>query len=530
MKKRTKLLSLLLICALAVAMILPGVPAKVEADTLITIEFTGATSVDSSNSKVVYSVDGEPIELSVTGTIDSWNETNKQLVVSDAQLNSFKLGTTEENRNKINISAAGTVLQWSGDNEVNFSEVNLNGGNFISVEVAAVQNQGNNDQGNNPGNDPGNDPGNNQQPEDPGMNFALQIRVGNITKVVTAEDNVIQVEEENLENLSFWVEEFRDLNDGTVIPLQNVGNNSGAQDAEGRNPLEVGTTERTEHQWVVNLQYHNEDDPVEENRNCPPFYYVNLTFISANYNGVKLDFSKKPDMYQDTVYPDKVDITGTTAESPAVTGVYYDADDFTLSGVNGTAVSSIAVTGGIPASAVTITGNTVKFNSGYYATIPLTITLANGTVGYLSVERLGMEIRSVHPGIGSWPNVLHGSQNGSDVTTASGANTYNVVAVFYYDGTKSYADYNVIANLTFADGHTETKVVSGFGEKASAGDGGATKGGDYLVWSGASADAMPTSVSCTAVKAGATGGSNFGGALFGAGKGVTKTKQGTEYK
>ncbi len=379
-------------------------------------------------------------------------------------------------------------------------------------------------------NAPGNDPGNNQQPGDPGMNFALQIRVGNITKVVTAEDNVIQVEEENLENLSFWVEEFRDLNDGTVIPLQNVGNNSGAQDAEGRNPLEVGTTERTEHQWVVNLQYHNEDDPVEENRNCPPFYYVNLTFISANYNGVKLDFSKKPDMYQDTVYPDKVDITGTTAESPAVTGVYYDADDFTLSDVNGTAVSSIAVTGGIPASAVTITGNTVKFNSGYYATIPLTITLANGTVGYLSVERLGMEIRSVHPGIGSWPNVLHGSQNGSDVTTASGANTYNVVAVFYYDGTKSYADYNVIANLTFADGHTETKVVSGFGEKASAGDGGATKGGDYLVWSGASADAMPTSVSCTAVKAGATGGSNFGGALFGAGKGVTKTKQGTEYK
>ena len=57
-QKRTKLLSLLLICALAVAMILPGVPAKVEADTFITIEFTGATSVDSSNSKVVYSVDG----------------------------------------------------------------------------------------------------------------------------------------------------------------------------------------------------------------------------------------------------------------------------------------------------------------------------------------------------------------------------------------------------------------------------------------------------------------------------------------
>ena len=97
----------------------------------------------------------------------------------------------------------------------------------------------------------------------------------------------------------------------------------------------------------------------------------------------------------------------------------------------------------------------------------------------------------------------------------------NIIATFYYDATQSYQDYNIVANLVFADGSTKTVVVAGCGEKTCETDS-ALKGGDYLVWSG-KADEAPVSASVTAVKAGATSGNTFGGACFGAGTGVSKT-------
>jgi prepilin-type processing-associated H-X9-DG protein len=81
----------------------------------------------------------------------------------------------------------------------------------------------------------------------------------------------------------------------------------------------------------------------------------------------------------------------------------------------------------------------------------------------------------------------------------------------------------MVANLTFADGHCETKVVSGYGETSNASDP-SLKAGDYLVWSGASDSAAPVKVSVTAVKHGATSSAKFGGALFGGGSGITVEK------
>lgn len=297
--------------------------------------------------------------------------------------------------------------------------------------------------------------------------------------------------------------------------LINVGNKSGVTDSQGRNPLEIQTIKSSENSVTLSWNYHVEDDPA--NNGAPGFYIINVTIVGKDYSGLKIDAGAKPDMYDNTVYTDKVDIVSTTAEKPAKTAVYYGNGTVDLSTVNGTSnISKIEVVTGTNPKAVTITGTSVKFNSPYYASIPLKVTLSDGTTGYLTVDRLGLELRDY----GNTGNTLHGSHVGTSISSAPGVGEKNIIATFYYDAAQSYEDYNIVANLVFADGSTKTVVVAGYDEKTCETDS-RLKGGDYLVWSGKASE-EPVSVSVTAVKAGATSGSAFGGACFGAGTGVTK--------
>ncbi len=298
--------------------------------------------------------------------------------------------------------------------------------------------------------------------------------------------------------------------------LINVGNKPGVKDSEGRNPLAIQTIDSTKNSVTLNWEYHVEDDPT--NSGAPGFYIINVTIAGKDYEGMKIDAGAKPDMYDDTVYTDKVDIGSSTADAPAKTAVYYGNDAIDLSTVDGAKnISKIEVVTGTNPKAVTITGTSVKFNSPYYASIPLQVTLSDGTIGYLTVDRLGLELRDY----GNTGNTLHGSHVGTSISSAPGVGEKNIIATFYYDAAQSYQDYNIVANLVFADGSTKTVVVAGYDEKTCETDS-RLKGGDYLVWSG-KADEAPVSASVTAVKAGATSGSAFGGACFGAGTGVSKT-------
>lgn len=315
---------------------------------------------------------------------------------------------------------------------------------------------------------------------------------------------------------------------GTPYTLNGVGNGryATAKDVQNRDVLQlipVGNEGNTAVQWVIGMQYHGNDDEPDAcdktNTNVPSFYITQVVFKSTAQVGVKITSGAKPNMYDDTVYPSEINIAGTTAAAPAQTAVYYDSTSFTIDEANGTPVSAIQVASGFPANAVTINGNTVSFNSGYYTSIPLQVTLADGTVGFLQVQRLGIEIRKT---VAVNPMVYHGNENGVDMSTIAGAKPFNVVAVFYYDAAKSYTDYDMVANITNADGSRETKVIEGFHEALCSDP--SLKGGDYLIWSGDSPDAMPASVSVTAVKHSAAGGGTFGGALFGGGAGVTATK------
>ena len=285
-------------------------------------------------------------------------------------------------------------------------------------------------------------------------------------------------------------------------------------DSQGRNPLEIQTIDSSENSVTLSWNYHVEDDPV--NSGAPRFYILNVTIAGKGYEGIKIDTGAKPDMYDDTVYSDTVDIGSSTADAPAKTAVYYGNDSIDLSTVGGAkTISKIEVVTGTNSKAVTITGTSVKFNSPYYASIPLQITLSDGTTGYITVDRLGLELGDY----GNTGNTNHGSQPGTAISSAPGAGEKNIIATFYYGATQSYADYNIVANLVFANGSTKTVVVAGYGEKECVDS--TLKGGDYLVWSG-KADETPVSASVTAVKAGATSSNAFGGACFGAGTGVSK--------
>lgn len=299
------------------------------------------------------------------------------------------------------------------------------------------------------------------------------------------------------------------------IVLTNVGNKSGVTDSQGRNPLAIQTIDSTKNSVTLNWEYHVEDDPA--NSGAPGFYIINVTIAGKGYEGMKIDAGAKPDMYDDTVYTDTVDIGSSTADAPAKTAVYYGNDAIDLSTVDGAKnISRIEVVTGTNPKAVTITGTSVKFNSPYYASIPLQVTLSDGTIGYVTVDRLGLELGDY----GNTGNTNHGSQPGTAISSAPGAGEKNIIATFYYDAAQSYQDYNIVANLVFANGSTKTVVVAGYGETACIDP--TLKGGDYLVWSGKASE-EPVSVSVTAVKAGATSGSAFGGACFGAGTGVSKT-------
>lgn len=355
-------------------------------------------------------------------------------------------------------------------------------------------------------------------PEDPPVNFAYTIKVGANEATAVEFTNVkngdVITGDFDFSDFTFWITKATNLDTSTDYIITNMGNNSGVVDAEGRNPLEIRSIASGDNYVTLGFEYHP-GDPAGYNAGTPAFGINQLTFSSAGYRGVKIDMGGKPDMYDDTVYSDIVDIAAGTQSNPVKAAVYYGSDSIDLSTIAaGQSVTSIEAAPGFNAAAITISGATVRFNSPFYASVPLKVTLSDGTVGYLTIERIGIEIRDYPSGV----ETLHGSQPGCSLSGVSGTGERNIVATFYYPAADSYSNYNVVAKLTFKDGGMKTVVVNGFAEKPCIDP--TLKGGDYLVWAGAQSE-RPVSVSVTAVKAGATSGSTFGGACFGAGNGVT---------
>lgn len=281
-------------------------------------------------------------------------------------------------------------------------------------------------------------------------------------------------------------------------------------DEQGRGVLEVYTISEETNYVTLNLTSHYRDLGV----NLEDFYVTNITFYVEGFKGMEVTSDiPEPDMFDSVSSSDIVDLKNTTAANPAEINKYYGSDTIRINGYAGTAVTTVALGEGINPKAVTISGTQVTFKSAYYASVPLVITLADGTTGYVTINRLGVQISDYNANA---TNTNHGNQPGYTLTGTPYAGKYNIVANFYYDSAKSYRDYNVVATLTYGDGRTEVKTVEGVYESPCVNVG--TKGGDYIVYSG-DEDSAPVKVSVTVVKAG-TSDTTFAGASFGAGKGV----------
>ena len=503
MTKR-KGIAFLAMLAMVFGLVFPKAAMTAKATDLnLTVKFThnhydlgDAGSVDiTSVGSVNNFMDENGVELALTD----------EIVLSGFSSDKMECKVTGDN----NFSTTLTV----NNNKTTLGSKTSEGGypsGTLTFDIVAKQTGG---QG---GNDPSNDTGGNFPEPEPKIVMTID---GTDYPVVN--DTVIQLDKTSLDDLIFTVKSFEDLQNPSkkVTYSHTVGNSSALTGGpHGMNPLEVRTITKTKTMWTFGLEYYADEDSTYKDSPVYGFMIQNITIITKEARGVEVSADMRPDMYDDTVYSDAVEISQTSKDDPAKTAVYYGQDDFTVSAVMGKTVSKLenADSNG----AVKITGNKVEFTSGFFTSVELKVTLDDGTVGYILVERLGIEVDVVRPNLGLKNGnetvykkaPMHGNERGTEVSKATGANEYNIVATFYYDKANTYKDFDVVANLTFADGHTETKVVEGYGETACHNPN--LKGGDYLVWSAASGDNAPTSVSVTAVKHGAT---------FGGGKGVTVT-------
>jgi len=321
----------------------------------------------------------------------------------------------------------------------------------------------------------------------------------------------------SIEN-KLWIENIN--KSGSGLDLTKVGTGTeGVKDGQGRFVLEVQGTKSEPNFKVFNFIYHAEDDTQNTTAASTFGNVVGLNrvmFYTNDFRGVQLNNNKMPDMFDDMVHSSVGDLAGTDINNPTLLNTYYDETSVGFeSSLSGKTISNVEMAYGEDNRIATIDQTTkdVTFKSPFYNSIPLKVTLSDSTEGYITLEKIGIEINDYRSDV---PNTNHGSQIGCALTDDG---KEKLIVTFYYDSSNTYNDYNMVAKLTYADGSTETKIVSGFGEVTCVDS--SLKGGDYIIWQGTSN--KPVSASVTAVKAGATSGDTFGGALFGSGNGVTWT-------
>jgi len=309
-------------------------------------------------------------------------------------------------------------------------------------------------------------------------------------------------------------------------------------DGEGRDPFEIRITDASANHLVLGVEFHGYDDGASS---YPGFYFFGINLYNARYRGVTVTTGREPDMYDFTASR-AVALETTTAAKPGEITVYYGEAAVGLASADGSyAVSSVEAGFegfAVPGGAVSVSGASVSVNSNFYYEIPLKVTLSDGTVGYVLVRRIGIDITAAGDRYDGIENryegsssagfaAYHGAANqGALLEDAAGkkySEANNLVATFYYAAADSCEMYEMIATITYRDGTAEVKTVTGYGETACLDEN--LKGGDYLLWStadGGDADNPPVSVSVMAVKAGGSDAS-FAGAMLGSGAGVAKT-------
>ena len=494
------------------------VPMQVKADgDIATVELNGATTIEGG----VFQATGGKAEISIAGI----KQTGTEKEFSNIGLNdTIEIVLTAEDGKK-------GVLRTGGGSGLILPDPTTSGQittyTFTLAGIGLTGEQGSNFaalnfefEDNNPG--AGDPPPPGEGDPLPGKeeksDWSLDLRIGSTEYHDIKGDSSYEISSmEDIKNITVLKQTKND--EASVDVVNEIRTQTGDSsksmsttclDEQGRGVLEVYTISEETNYVTLNLTSHYRDLGV----NLEDFYVTNITFYVEGFKGMEVTSDiPEPDMFDSVSSSDIVDLKNTTAANPAEINKYYGSDTIRINGYAGTAVTTVALGEGINPKAVTISGTQVTFKSAYYASVPLVITLADGTTGYVTINRLGVQISDYNANA---TNTNHGNQPGYTLTGTPYAGKYNIVANFYYDSAKSYRDYNVVATLTYGDGRTEVKTVEGVYESPCVNVG--TKGGDYIVYSG-DEDSAPVKVSVTVVKAG-TSDTTFAGASFGAGKGV----------
>ena len=242
------------------------------------------------------------------------------------------------------------------------------------------------------------------------------------------------------------------------------------------------------------------------------------TIYADTFEG--LDFSVNPDDY--TYFPDfwdsvfasnTVDISGSTAENPAVyesfllePTVHFSTADNSANAITG--IEALDV----PAGAVAITGDAangydIKFNSNFFDSVVFEITTASENY-YLEIVRTALQVHD---------------NFGPDMTEPG-----KVIASLYYDEGQDYRSYEVYATIYNSDGTTTMKKaeaveidMDNLGKPMPAGTyvWEAGKGLKYSNFAVEVSDDV-VGVAFNVVEAGALSGESYGGSYLGSGIGA----------
>ena len=313
----------------------------------------------------------------------------------------------------------------------------------------------------------------------------------------------------------------------------------GLKDAENRSILEVNFGKQTTNLAYLRIEAHTEDIKASDlaamgktEDDFYGFYTPQIRLIKPGLKGlVEVSTPHMPDVY-DFVSFNGFELGDTSESNYADVTVYYGDDTINLTslGSNITNIELVSGKGVLPSAVeIDVANKNVKIKSNYYNEIPLKITakLEGGqtVVGYVKITRVGIYINDLNKGATVF---YHGAGNGK--VNENGGNLkvdtdkQRLVAVFYHSNTTTVNDYDLILNIINKDGTRETKLAKPVGDVPDEGNS-PLVGSDYIIWEGNSIEDRPSRIYVTAVKKGATSNSNtFGGATFGAGAGITWTK------
>ena len=296
-------------------------------------------------------------------------------------------------------------------------------------------------------------------------------------------------------------------------------------DSQDRRIFEINFTKESANYGFMRILSHSNDilpanlKPGKTNADYFGFYITNIKFVKNSFKGVQVSTGVMPDNYDFTIW-NGADLNSTTKSNPGKVTAYYGDDTITFSSkvLSGIEEISLVADSGIPSSAVDIDNETgkVKILSNYYNEIPLQIKLKDGTIGYITVDRIGIFISELGAGVNT---LYHGASMPLTGNLNVDTDKNRIAAVFYHEDSTTYEDYNLIVNITYKDGKTETKIAKGVGDVQNSE--GNIVGSDYILWSG-NKTSEPEKVSVTAVKKGAINSESttFSGATFGSGSGV----------